>query len=306
MPYKKKTPARQKKSLGGTIRAFRNRNMSAKKKTSGPKKTFANMIKGKALAQKKAAGQKRLQSRIAKAGGLGGFAKQQRAGASKRRGLAALGARQRASAEKRKQMQAFKSLSKSAQARLIKAQEQGYKTGNATKKLNAGFKKYGARVNPARARILMGIQSRSRAMGAKKKAPPKIPASVLAKMRGRSGQRVKRPTGRVYSTTAGARKAQELAKMRGRSGQRKRPVASRGRPSSRMQRAISTFARGRATARPTSRPAASRRRTGLSTAAAARRSALAARRRRAVASRTRRPGRPSLRRPVTRRRTYRR
>lgn len=285
MPYTKKAPAkRTKKSMGGAL----------------------GLAKKRMLAQKKAAGQKKLQSRIAKAGGLGGFAKQQRAGASKRRaaavkqrGLAALGARQRASAEKRNQAQAFKSLGKSAQARLIKAQEQGFKTGKVTKQLVSDMKKYGSRVNPARARILAGIQSRSRAMGAKKKAPPKIPASVLAKMRGRSGQMVKRPTGRVYSTTTGARKAQELAKMRGRSGQRvKRPVASRGRPSSRMQRAISTFARGRATARPTSRPAASRRRTGLSTAAAARRAALAARRRRAVASRTRRP--------VTRRRTYRR
>ena len=289
MPYTKKAPAkRTKKAIGGAL----------------------GLAKKRMLAQKKAAGQKRLQSRVAKAGGMQGFLKQQRAGASKRRGLAVLGQRQKAAVSKRNRNQSFSSLSKSAQARLIKAQEQAFKTGRSSKSLENSMKKYGSRVSPARAKILMGLQSRgmaARRKAATKKAPPKIPASMLAKMRGRSGQRVKRPTGRVYSTTTGARKAQELAKMRGRSGQRvKRPVAKRGRPSSRMQRAISTFARGRATARPTSRPAASRRRTGLSTAAAARRSALAARRRRAVASRTRIPGRPSLRRPVTRRRTYRR
>ena len=258
MPYTKKAPAkRTKKAIGGAL----------------------GLAKKRMLAQKKAAGQKRLQSRVAKAGGMQGFLKQQRAGASKRRGLAVLGQRQKAAVSKRNRNQSFSSLSKSAQARLIKAQEQAFKTGRSSKSLENSMKKYGSRVSPARAKILMGLQSRgmaARRKAATKKAPPKIPASMLAKMRGRSGQRVKRP------------------------------VAKRGRPSSRMQRAISTFARGRATARPTSRPAASRRRTGLSTAAAARRSALAARRRRAVASRTRIPGRPSLRRPVTRRRTYRR
>lgn len=294
MPYTKKAPAkRTKKAIGGAL----------------------GLAKKRMLAQKKAAGQKRLQSRVAKAGGMPGFLKQQRAGASKRRGLAVLGQRQKAAVSKQNRNQSFSSLSKSAQARLIKAQEQAFKTGRSSKSLENSMKKYGSRVSPARAKILMGLQSRgiaARKKAATKKAPPKIPASMLAKMKGRSGQRVVDPSpsrgrGRVYSTTTGARKAQELAKMRGRSGQRvKRPVAKRGRPSSRMQRAISTFARGRATARPTSRPAASRRRTGLSTAAAARRSALAARRRRAVASRTRIPGRPSLRRPVTRRRTYRR